>query len=249
VLRPDIARAAAFSEEAVLRRYGKVSSRVAAEARAGSAADRKRQVAELRGRLTDISWMMRIINEMVARAANKEEEISGRFWEGRFKSQELLDGPGLFVATAFVDLSPVRIGERDRAYGGASTSFDQRRVEASGKKCPWTSVPLVPFGAEPNRRGKAGFSIRFEGYAEILAWTSKALRARQGAALRSNPPAALAKAGVRPAAWLETMTSNGLRATAVGTPAAVAARAEEMGKAWLSGTALAARLFLDSETD
>jgi len=87
-----------------------------------------------RKRLYDISLFMRILNESIARMANKEDGVKGRFWQGRFKSQAIMDEAALVAVMAYVDMNPLRAGMTDRVENSDHTSLKARLQEQKIKK-------------------------------------------------------------------------------------------------------------------
>jgi hypothetical protein len=85
-----------------------------------------------RSRLHDLSWLMRTLNEHIARKANAEDGVTGRFLEGRFKSQALLDEKALLAAMADVDPNPVRAGIAETPEASGYTSIQERVADSLG---------------------------------------------------------------------------------------------------------------------
>jgi putative transposase len=89
-------------------------------------ANSTKRIAQLRKRLCSLSWFMGRLNEFIARAANKEDSVKGRFWESRFKCQDLLDDAAIAACMVYVDLNPIRAGLAASPEESLFTSIQER---------------------------------------------------------------------------------------------------------------------------
>jgi REP element-mobilizing transposase RayT len=87
------------------------------------------RLQEIRSRLSNVSWWMRLLCQRVAQRANQEEEESGRFFQDRYKAVRLLDEASLVACAAYVDLNPIRAAMAETLEESDHTSV-QRRIAA-----------------------------------------------------------------------------------------------------------------------
>ncbi len=242
-----------WSAEDVVRRWTRLFTGPDIAARflreeALDAAEREqldRRIAIWRERLGNLSWFMRCLNEHIARRANAEDGCTGHFWEGRFKTQALLDDAALVTAMAYVDLNPVRAGLATDIPQSAYTSA-QDRLEA-------VTQPALPVGVRPALRPFMGaerddapeaLPFNLQDYLELLDNTGRVVRTDQHGFIDGDTPRLLAQLGVAPGEWLETVTALQARyELAIGAPERLRDLAAAWATKWVRGIRFARRLY------
>ena len=143
LLRIDPDVAAGWSDEEVVQRWGRLFPHrdkarrilpVSAEW-IKQRLDDPQWIATTRGRLQNVGWFMKCLKEPLARLANREDETTGAFFEGRYKSIGILDEEALLAVCAYIDLNPVAAGIERAPETSAYTSIKQRaeHVEDQGR--------------------------------------------------------------------------------------------------------------------
>jgi REP element-mobilizing transposase RayT len=254
VLHVDASQASGWTQAEVVERWTRLFRAPTLVQRwsSGEALDTERAAAERiierwRQRLCDVSWYMRCLNEYLARRANQEDRCKGRFWEGRFKSQALLDEAGLLTAMAYVDLNPIRAGIAKSPEESEFTSIYQRIARLRNPRRRGSSAPirprLAPFSDEADRaRARLPFTLR--DYLALVDWSGRAIRADKRGFIDAALPPILRRIGVEAEAWDILVGRRGtLFGRAMGRLDAMRMHAATLGQSWIRGVGSASRLF------
>lgn len=112
-IRPDIV--AGWSDEEVAKRWLTYLPPVTRGVRRTATEEdiRKLQrdpakIAKCRLRLCELGEFHKALKQPLARLVNIQENVTGHFWEGRYRSRRVLDLAALLSTMAYVDLNPVR---------------------------------------------------------------------------------------------------------------------------------------------
>jgi REP element-mobilizing transposase RayT len=158
-------------------------------------------LADKRRRLASVSWFMKCVSEPIAKRANREDEVTGHFWEARYKAQPLLDETAIAACMVYVDLNPIRAAVAQTPETSEFTSLHDRIVDRQsvapapsaaardthtehGPKAGW----LAPIALEPpcqqsrNRNTDRRLTNRgcllmsLDQYLQLADWTGRQLR-------------------------------------------------------------------------
>ncbi len=186
--------------------------------------------ATWRARLGDLSWFMRCINEPIARMANAEDHCTGRFWEGRFKSQALLDDRALLACMAYVDLNPIRAAMATTPEQSDYTSI-QERIERPEDSC------LRPFEQE------SGIPFSLKEYLELVDWGGREVKRNKRGYIPANVPPILTRLRMDAAPVLDYLAKDDVPSFgALGPVSMLKAFAKSIGRKFIKGHAFGQRL-------
>jgi REP element-mobilizing transposase RayT len=224
-----------FNGSAIIRRY--LASQPLSEAELAAV----EQVADIwRQRLYDLSWFMRCLNEYIARRANSEDECKGRFWEGRFRSQALLDRTGLAACMAYVDLNPLRAGAAAGLRDSRYTSVHERLRLASQQVSGGHG--LMPF-SEASDDG-AVLPFRFPDYLDLLK-ASAAFRPARGASMSERQGVILRSLQLELPQWTNLLEELGqFSHQALGEMDSLRAFSRVSGRKYLRGSTRLSRIYV-----
>ncbi len=201
-------------------------------------------------RLSDLSWFMRCLNEPIARQANLEDGCTGHFWEGRFKSQALLDETALLTAMVYVDLNPIRAGIAETPVESDFTSIQQRLFSVA-KRQGLTKIghraekpALLSLLGAQHRDSPDDIPFNLQDYFDLLDTTGRVVRSDKRGAIADSQPTLLTTLGIASPEWFKSVTQLQSRFELfVGSPQHLRRLADKRGWRWVRGLAAGRKLY------
>jgi REP element-mobilizing transposase RayT len=207
-------------------------------------ADNTDRIAVLRKRLSSISWFMGRLNEFIARAANKEDAVKGRYWESRFKCRPLLDTAAIAACMVYVDLNPIRAGLAATPEQSDFTSIQERIHTWHRQTSPSAAIPnidltvlsaawLCPIPSDILQMTEAE-------YFDLVDKSGRILRSSKPGAIDADLAPMLLRIGIKPESWPDTVSRFGSKFhVAAGLVSSLRSFAGQIGRRWLAGVSAA----------
>jgi len=184
------------------------------------------QTDDYRKRLMSISNFMQLLNQYIARQANIEDNVTGHFWQARFKSQALLDEKALLICMAYVDLNPIRAAMAQTPEGSDYTSIQER---IKGKK---TNLLNLGFGEHDIPYGLGD-------YCALVDATGRCIVANKKGFIADDLPDILERLNLDPNTWLDELNQFKTKGhSAVGTVQQLKDFCKSVQKKWRNGIQL-----------
>ncbi len=204
----------------------------------------KKLLKKYRQRLGSLSWFMRRLNEPLAKMSNQEEYCTGRFWQGRFHSQALLDEAAVLSCMAYVDLNPVRARVAQRLDDSKHTSIKRRidgiKIEKENKvEQLEQKIQAIVTTIE-----KQTFNIKLKDYIELVEWTAKNIIHPNKANMPKHITSTLEKLNLQSHHWLaQVQQIETSYSRVIGSVEAIREKAKQLKIKCLKGISAAKLLY------
>ena len=209
------------------------------ELRLQAIVDDKALLRKYRERLGSLSWLMRCINEPIAKQSNQEDFVKGHFWESRFTSQALLDESAALTCMAYVDLNPIRAGLTDKLEKSEFTSI-KRRLESMDQEA--LNEAIKAMAGQVRERT---MTMPLQDYIALVEWTGKAIVHDDKASIPSHLIPAFERLNINKDNWLNQVMAYGSNYyRAVGPLHSLAVYRDKLKLKWLKGITNIRALYL-----
>jgi len=205
----------------------------------------KEKLEKYRKRLGSLSWFMGRLNEPLAKQSNQEEDCTGRFWEGRYSSQALLDEAAVFSCMAYIDLNPIRAGIAEKVEESQYTAIN-KRVEQLKEVDPIDVQKELDASmtAITHHIKSKQLLISLKDYIELVEYAAKSIKYPSKSAIPAHVKSTLSSLNLQPNHWLKQVESFSEHyCHVVGPIEKMRERAAQLKKRCLKGASAAKLLY------